>query len=212
MLSKGPTKTIKTENVKQIHNEIQKPKPKKRLANPIQNQPAENKDSQLMEKLSQLEKEIHQLKQENSQLKAKNLETNEEVDRLKGFLFALKEKKTDITFINLNDYQEGSLIGEGATSSVKIFIKTEQEKYAKKELKQFTHKILQRFLTEGEVLFRLRHPCIIRIIGVNYGDDTHAPSIVLSLEPNSLEKAIKNKELDNKQKNRITTELVLGMR
>lgn len=47
---------------------------------------------------------------------------------------------------------------------------------------------------------------------MNYGDDKHAPWIVLSLEPTSLEKAIQNKELDCNQKNMITTELILGMR
>lgn len=38
------------------------------------------------------------------------------------------------------------------------------------------------------------------------------PSMLLSLEPNSLEQAIQHKVLNNHQKNRITIELVLGMR
>ena len=78
------------------------------------------------------------------------------------------------------------MIGEGATSSVKLVSKKEKEKYAKKELKDFTHKTIQRFLGEGEILFLLHHPCIVDIIAVNYGDETHPPSLILSLEPKSL--------------------------
>ncbi|KAK8865163.1 hypothetical protein M9Y10_010698 [Tritrichomonas musculus] len=126
------------------------------------------------------------------------------------YLSALKEKSSELSFFDFDDYKEESIIGEGATSSVKIVIK--KEKYAKKELKDFTHKTMQRFLSEGEILFILRHPCIISIIAVNFGDDQHPPSIILSLEPKSLETAIKNDELDNRLKCRITVELVLGMR
>ena len=119
---------------------------------------------------------------------------------------------SDIEFINFDDYQEESEIGEGATSSVKIVVKKAQAKFAKKELKEFDFKTFQRFFKEGEILFKLRHPCIIRIYGVNYGDKSHRPSILLSLEPISLEKAINEKALTNEQKNRITVEIVLGMR
>ena len=94
----------------------------------------------------------------------------------------MKEKMSDIEFINFDDYEEESEIGEGATSSVKIV--------AKKELKEFDIETFQRFLLEAEILLKLRHPCIIRICGVNYGDKGHCPSILLSLEPISLEKAI----------------------
>lgn len=78
------------------------------------------------------------------------------------YLSALKEKFSELSFFNFDDYKEESIIGEGATSSVKIVIK--KEKYAKKELKDFTHKTMQRFLSEGEILFILRHPCIISIL------------------------------------------------
>lgn len=52
---------------------------------------------------------------------------------------ALKEKSKEIEFFNIGDYDESSVIGEVATSSVKIVFKIEREKYAKKELKYFTH-------------------------------------------------------------------------
>ena len=61
-------------------------------------------------------------------------------------------------------------------------------------------------------MFILRHPCILDIIAVNYGDDKHAPSLILSLEPTSLESAIADKTLENIDKCRITLEIVLGMR
>ena len=58
----------------------------------------------------------------------------------------------------------------------------------------------------------MRHPCIVKFIGINYGDSSHPPSIFLSLEPSSLEKAIQLHELTNEDKNRIVVEIVLGMR
>lgn len=161
---------------------------------------------------NQLEKEVARLKEEIARIKEKDDKTTEENNRLKSMIFALKEKSSGINFFNFDDYEEGSIIGEGGTSSIKVFIKKEKVKYAKKEMKEFNHKNMQRFLSEGEILFKLPHPCIIRIIGVNYGNESHAPSIILSLEPTSLEKAIQEKELDDKQKNRIAVEIVLGMR
>ena len=127
-----------------------------------------------------------------------------------NYLSSLKEKSSELTFFDLEEYVEESSIGEGGTSTVKIVHKEEQ--YAKKELVLFDHKSMQRFLGECEILFKLRHPCIIRVYGFNYGDETHKPSMILSLEPKSLETAINNKELNNEEKNRITVELVLGMR
>lgn len=159
----------------------------------------------LINKNRQLEEENARLKEENSQFKI-------EVNRLTEFLFALKEKTSGMKFFNFDDYKDESVIGEGATSSVKLVSKKEKEKYAKKELKDFTHKTIQRFLGEGEILFLFHHPCIVDIIAVNYGDETHPPSLILSLEPKSLERVIESKELDDKLKCRITTELVLGMR
>ncbi|KAK8865545.1 hypothetical protein M9Y10_011101 [Tritrichomonas musculus] len=147
--------------------------------------------------------EIQNLKDENSQIK-------KEVEQLKSYISALAEKSRIIEFVDLTDYDEVSIIGEGVSSNVKLV--TRKEKYAKKELKELTQEAFQRLLFEGEILFKLHHPCIVRIIGINNGDETHPPSIFLSFEPRSLEKSIHDKELDNHQKNRITIEIVLGMR
>ena len=110
----------------------------------------------------------------------------------------------------MNHINLKSTIGEGGTSSVKLVVKNEE--YAMKELKDSNHKSVKRFLTEGEVMFILRHPCILDIVAVNYGDDCHPPSLILKLEPTSLESAIANKTLEDIEKCRITVEIVLGMR
>lgn len=161
--------------------------------------------------------EINKLKEENTALNCKVQQLEEKVKKLtnesktyKNYFWSMKEKSSELTFYDQNEYEDVSIIGEGATLSVKIVHK--KEKYAKKELLLFDHKSMQRFLGECEILFILRHPCIIRVYGFNYGDATHKPSIILSLEPKSLETAIKNKELNFEEKNRITVELVLGMR
>lgn len=67
-------------------------------------------------------------------------------------------------------------------------------------------------MKESEILVQLRHPCIVRISGFDSGDSLHSPSIYLSLEPSSLEQSIQNHELSIDETNRITVELVLGMR
>lgn len=156
--------------------------------------------------------EVESLKQENASLLQKTRQQEEIIARLKSFIIALKDKTKELQFFNFDDYKDVSVIGEGATSSVKLVIKKENEKYAKKELKDFTHKSMQRFISEGEILFLLHHPCILDIVAFNYGDDKHPPSLILSLEPSSLESAIKNKELNESQLCRITVEIVLGMR
>lgn len=134
----------------------------------------------------------------------------EELKKLKKYLSALNTKTEEIEIVDINEFEEVSVIGEGGTSSVKEVIK--RERYAKKELKELSHEKRQRFLAECETLSKLHHPCIIDIVGVNFGDGDHPPSIILSLEPKSLESAISNKELENDDKNRITVEIVLGMR
>ena len=141
-----------------------------------------------------------------------NKAANERIKTLESFLNSLKEKTSDILFFDFSDYEDLSVIGSGATSEVKVVRKKKSEKYAMKELKLFDHKSMQRFLAECEILFKLRHPCIVRIYGINYGDDTHKPSIILSLEPESLEAAINGQKLSDEEKNRISVEIVLGMR
>ena len=136
----------------------------------------------------------------------------EENNKLKKYLFAVKENKADISFFDFDDYEEGEMIGNGATSSIKLYKKKDVQKYAKKELRDFNKITLQHFITEGKILFKLHHPCIVDIIAVNYGDDKNPPSMILSLESESLEDAIEKNELDHNQKNMILVEIVLGMR
>ena len=155
-------------------------------------------------------KESSPLDNEVSQLKEKLTLCEQENDKLKSFLFALREDSQGLKFFDFDDYKTLSVIGEGATSCVKLVVRN--EKFAMKELKDSDHKTIQRFINEGEVLFLLHHPCILDIIAVNIGDEEHPPSLILSLEPTSLQTAIEKKELNDTQKCRITVELVLGMR
>lgn len=187
LLSKGP---IKTKEATKSKSKQDKPK------SIIKSHPSSSEVDSLVLKNQQLE-------EENSQLKEKNR-------KLEEYLFALKEKSTELDFFNFKDYKVKSVIGEGSTSNVKLVVKDEE--YAMKELKDSNHKTVQRFFSEGEVMFILRHPCILDIIAVNYGDNEHPPSLILSLEPKNLESAIANKELDDMLKCRITVEVVLGMR
>ncbi|KAK8876583.1 hypothetical protein M9Y10_006801 [Tritrichomonas musculus] len=177
----------------------------------------EEENSQMKSQISQLEEENSQMKSQNSQMKSQNEKIDDEISQLKdknqklrGFLMALKNKPAKVVFYNPEDYREDSIIGEGATSCVKSVIK--EEKYAKKELKNFTQETARGFMRESEILFRVHHPCIIEIVGMNYGDEKHPPSLILSFEETSLESAIEKDEIDDKQKCLITVQIVLGMR
>ena len=55
--------------------------------------------------VQQLESTISELTQENSWLKS--------------FILVFQEKLADLEFVNFQDYEEGSIIGKGATSTVK---------------------------------------------------------------------------------------------
>lgn len=190
------------------------------------NQALKNENETLHSKIEQIEKEnckkaeenkaltdqIQILKNKINKITKESSQKTDENNRLKSFLYALKEKSKSLNFFELNEYKSDGILGQGATSSVKIVHKTEKEKYAQKELRELTFKSMKRFLFECEILFKLRHPCIIRVFGFNIGNETIQPSMILSLEPTSLEKAIQDKILNKHQKNRIVIELVLGMR
>ena len=122
----------------------------------------ENEDEiiQLKGENSQLKGENCQLKGENCQLKGENSVLIKENSRMKGYLIALKGDSHKLDFFDFSDYIVKSTIGEGGTSSVKLVVKNEE--YAMKELKDSNHKSVKRFLTEGEVMFILRHPCILK--------------------------------------------------
>lgn len=200
ILSKGPTKTTE----KSISPEIE-------ALNSLIKQ-LENENSALKSEITELQKSKSEIpavaKGESGSFDVQQL--NDEIAKLKSFLLAFKEKPTKIESVDYKHYQEGRLLGHGAQSSVKEI--STIERFAKKELIQFDYKSLQRFLHESEVLVQLRHPCIVRIHGFDYGDDSSPPSILLSLEPSSLEQSIQNHSLTNEEKNRIAVEIVLGMR
>ena len=134
------------------------------------------------------------LKKEIELLRQQTQKQAEENKLLKSFLFSNKEKPIALQIVDYKDYDFESVIGEGGTSSVKIV--TKKEKYAQKELKEITFEQVKRILSECEILIKLRHPCIVRVFGFSQGDDTHPPSIILSLESTSLEKSIQSKELN----------------
>ena len=58
------------------------------------------------------------------------------------------------SFYNPEDYEEESVIGEGASTTVKVVHNKNQEKFAKKELKQVDTQLVKRFISEGELLFK----------------------------------------------------------
>ena len=61
-------------------------------------------------------------------------------------------------------------------------------------------------------MFIMRHPCVLGNVAVNYGDASHPPSLILKLEPTSLESAVASRAPDDADKCRIAVETVLGMR
>ena len=142
-----------------------------------------------------------------------------EVNKLKKYIRALKKPKTEFTIFDVDEYKHENTpnngkIGDGAQSNVYKVYQDERKYYAKKEFNSqtFTQKDIQRFLQESEILFILRHPCIVKVYGFNYGDETNSASMILSFEKNSLEDSINNKSLTNEEKSRIAVEIVLGMR
>lgn len=98
--------------------------------------------------------------------------------------------------LNFAEYKVKSSNYERSTSSVNLVVCNEE--YTKKEPKDHDHKNIQRFLSECEVMFILRHPCVSCIIVVN---NDHLPSIILSLES-----AIAKKKLEQHKKCRITVD------
>lgn len=98
--------------------------------------------------------------------------------------------------LNFAEYKVKSSNYERSTSNVNLVVCNEE--YTKKEPKDHDHKNIQRFLSECEVMFILRHPCVSCIIVVN---NDHLPSIILSLES-----AIAKKKLEQHKKCRITVD------
>ena len=79
--------------------------------------------------------------------------------------------------------------------------------FARKELTNIDALNMKRFLKESEFLFYLPHPCIIKIHGLNIVDETHPPSMILTLEPQNRQDAIESGNLSNLQKCEINVEI-----
>ncbi|KAK8849995.1 hypothetical protein M9Y10_018589 [Tritrichomonas musculus] len=204
LLSKGPIKRkeeIKKEAVSSQKKETEK------LPKTSEYTDSLKKENELpRQKTQKQEEEIHKKEEENRKKadeihkkEEENKKQADEIELLKSLLFSSKENPSTLQIVDYRDYDVESVIGEGGTSSVKIV--TKKEKYAQKEI---SFEQVKRILSEFEILVILRHPCIIRVFGFSHGDDTHPPSIILSLESTSLEKAIEDKKLNEEEKNRIT--------
>lgn len=138
-------------------------------------------------------------------------EENIQLNRLK----LLKKKATNFVEFKTGEYQKlsSSVIGRGTFSNVSKVSKNKY--YAKKELNECfnDNDSLKRFFDESKIIFELQHPCIIKIHGFNYGNNEERPSMILTLEPRSLDQAIKAKGfLTQVDICRIAVEIVLGMR
>ena len=59
------------------------------------------------------------LNKENSELKKRNSRLEIELSRIKSFLSAFKERQTQLESVQINEYEEISVIGEGGQSTVK---------------------------------------------------------------------------------------------
>lgn len=172
--------------------------------------------------IDSLHSEILALRQENERLKtmggsaaASSESANESqlVKQLKESIRLLKEPKDSFKTFENSEYSYEGDLGKGAQAVVTKVSKSEKKYYAKKEFvsSQLNSDELRYFINESEVLFALQHPCIIQIHGFNSGDEHNPPSMILSLEKQSLEDAIRNNSLNNITKSQVAVEIAIGM-
>lgn len=119
----------------------------------------------------------------NKTLKEENKKLEEKVKTFENIISSLKDKSKEFRLYEREEYEEERNIGEGPRLIVKIVHKEKQEKYVEKELFLYDYQAMKQFYEEYNIIIKYRHPCIIRIYGINYGDETHKPSIILSYEP-----------------------------
>lgn len=111
----------------------------------------------------------------------------------------VKDKPFKIELFDFGEFEVGVQIDQGGTSSVKEI--TKDKKYAMKALKNFTPNSLKKFMPEMDTLLKLRHLCIVKIVGFNDRNDENPPSIFfLSLQPTNFETAIKESQQYDSQK------------
>lgn len=186
------------------------------IANIIEHEVDSKDEKEHLETIARLRAELQQ-KDDIISRNQEEINTLKEKNQQLSKLKFLKKTKKEITYFQSNEYQKeqssSSLLGTGGFSNV--YKVSKNQKYAMKELNEngSQNNGMKRFISESEILFRLRHPCIVRIYGFNKGDDENPPSIILNLEPQSLEKVIEDGSLsEKKEKARIVVEIVLGMR
>ena len=161
--------------------------------------------------------EVIDLEKQNKQLTQQITALQKQNQLYLQYIKALQAKDRSPA-IPLNEIKDEELvIGTGSSSIVKSAYKDFQVYYAKKEYKAyFDEKDHQRqkrqFQRETEILKKLDHPCIIKMIGQFPGDKKQPPFIYLQQGKITLEDAIKQNELSNLQKNMIIAEIVLGLR
>lgn len=169
-------------------------------------------ENECLHKIKKLKSKLHhksQLIEEKEREINKLKEENLELQKLKS----LKKTRKNMIIYDKNEFNEDqSTIGYGGFSIV--YNVSKNQHFAKKELTEtgMMNDGIRRYISEAEILFTLRHPCIIRIHGFYPGDRENPPYIVLSLEPASLKSAIENNDLSPIEKCRIVVEIVLGMR
>ena len=172
-------------------------------------------------------------KSEIARLSAENARLKKENESLKNTISDLREKVKKLTTTitppsssglelfeqeTINKMKHYEVIGRGSQSEVVRV--TREEEFALKILlvKAKTKKTknsgvdissVRRLLREFEILHSLHHPNIIETFGFSYGDETHAPSILLQLCRHSLSDIVD--EESDIEKVCLIYEISLGM-
>lgn len=157
----------------------------------------EEEEDTSKDELTVLKEKISRIEEKSRNLKEENRQKSDEIQKLKSILFALKGKEN---LFKLADYKEESIINENDTSIDKLITSIKKENFVIKEMKNFDQNQIQQFVNKYNFFFNFHHPFLVRLQGVNFGDDKQAPSLIYSYE------------LNEKQKNQIAVEIVLGMR
>ncbi|OHT16937.1 hypothetical protein TRFO_12822 [Tritrichomonas foetus] len=127
------------------------------------------------------------------------------------------EQKAYIDQSEINEYNTIANLGRGDNAEVRK-VKLNQnvnddsvkDIFALKILHSTEFTEMKNFLRESEVMFSLRHPCIVNIFGFCYGDEANPPSIIMEFMPKTLSKQIKI--LSNTEKIMIFTEVLHALK
>ena len=181
----------------------------------------EKENNQLKKKSTQIEEENTTLKKTSIQIEEENSELKEELKQLKK---KIKEHPDDSQKTQINNEFEildvdtikglEKLEKISSNNNSKIMKVAKKVIYALKILKneEITHKQLQHFIGEYEIMNALKHPNILKAYGIFYGDEENPASILLEYCPNNLYKAIKNKTLTKVERVCFIYEITSGMK